>query len=88
MFEIRRFPASQTRGRLALVVLVVSTFALAAQVQARWKAEYASQPPDVQQWYRNAELTEAAQARFRFKKCCDHADRGEDQVQRQPDDGR
>jgi hypothetical protein len=30
--------------------------------------------PDVQAWYRNAELTEAGKIRFPFKKCCDHAD--------------
>jgi hypothetical protein len=32
------------------------------------------QPSGSPGWYRNAELTEAAKARFPFKKCCDHAD--------------
>lgn len=41
---------------------------------AEWKPEYASSPPEVREWYRNAELTKAAQGRFPFKKCCDHAD--------------
>ena len=44
------------------------------QAQATWKPEYASNPPEVQEWYRNAELTHSAQIRFPFKKCCDHAD--------------
>jgi len=52
----------------------LAAVALATPVEARWKAEYASQPPEVQQWYRDAELTRAAQVRFPFKKCCDHAD--------------
>ena len=42
--------------------------------RATWKPEYANQPFEVQQWYRNAELTKEAQGRFPFKKCCDHAD--------------
>jgi hypothetical protein len=42
--------------------------------QAEWKPEYANSPPEVREWYRNAELTEAARIRFPFKKCCDHAD--------------
>ena len=41
---------------------------------AHWKPEYASQPQEVQDWYRAAELTPAAQERFHFKSCCDHAD--------------
>jgi hypothetical protein len=53
----------------AIVALVLS-----AQAQATWKPEYASSPPEVQAWYQNAELTEAAKIRFPFKKCCDHAD--------------
>jgi hypothetical protein len=48
--------------------------ALASQAEATWKPEYADNPPEVQEWYRNAELTEAAKFRFPFKKCCDHAD--------------
>jgi len=47
---------------------------LAVPVGATWKPEYANQPFEVQQWYRNAELTKAAQTRFPFKKCCDHSD--------------
>src|SRR5260221_4892292 len=47
---------------------------LAGPANATWKPEYAANPPEVQEWYRNAELTEAAKGRFPFKKCCDHAD--------------
>jgi len=47
---------------------------VASEAQATWKSEYANNPPEVQEWYRNAELTEAAKHRFPFKKCCDHAD--------------
>jgi hypothetical protein len=41
---------------------------------ATWKPQYASAPQAVQDWYRAAELTEAAKQRFPFTKCCDHAD--------------
>src|ERR1700761_2448026 len=72
-FRLRRIISTMMRGRVARICALV-VLALVAQVQARWKPEYANQPPEVQAWYRNAELTEAAQARFPFKKCCDHAD--------------
>ena len=52
----------------ALAVLLIG------QVEARWKPEYADAPQQVQDWYKNAELTPKAQMRFPFKKCCDHAD--------------
>lgn len=52
----------------AIVLLVAGT------AHARWKPEYAAYPPEVQAWYRDAELTDAAKRRFNFKKCCDHAD--------------
>jgi hypothetical protein len=41
---------------------------------AEWKPEYAQNSPEVRAWYQNAELTRAAQKRFPYKKCCDHAD--------------
>ena len=41
--------------------VILAALALAAPAGARWKAEYANNPPEVQ-------------ARFPFKKCCDHAD--------------
>ena len=74
MFEIRRINSPRTRRPLARAVVAVAALALAAQVQARWKPEYANQPPEVQAWYRNAGLTTAAQMHFPFKKCCDHSD--------------
>jgi hypothetical protein len=41
---------------------------------ATWKPEYANAAPEVQEWYRNAQLTDAAQRRFGFKSCCAHSD--------------
>ena len=60
------------RRYIPLGVAAVLTFS--AQAHATWKPEYASSPPELQAWYQNAELTEAAKIRFPFKKCCDHAD--------------
>src|SRR6201995_5067782 len=54
----------------------IATFAITispSTLEARWKAEYASQPQEVQDWYRNAELTPEAQKRLGWHKCCDHA---------------
>jgi hypothetical protein len=59
--------------RVAAQAAIVATM-LATRVGATWKPEYADQPLEVQAWYRNAELTKAAQVRFPFKKCCDHSD--------------
>lgn len=44
------------------------------RVQATWKPEYADADPAVQDWYRNAELTPAAQGRLHFKSCCASSD--------------
>jgi hypothetical protein len=57
-----------------LLMAAVSIGVLLTTAQARWKPEYASQPQDVLDWYRNAELTPKAQMRFAFKNCCEHAD--------------
>jgi hypothetical protein len=56
------------------ILALVSAAFLLAPAQARWKPDYANQPPEVQDWYRNAQLTERAQQRFPFKNCCEHAD--------------
>lgn len=53
---------------------IAAIVAFNVQAQATWKPEYASNPPEMQAWYQNAELTEAAKNRFPFKKCCDHSD--------------
>jgi hypothetical protein len=59
---------------------LIAACALAAAVtsadpaRATWKPEYANAAPEVQQWYRDAELTDAAQRRFGFKSCCAHSD--------------
>jgi len=52
----------------------VFILSIVCPLRAEWKPEYANSPPEVQQWYRNAELTAEAQKRFPYKKCCDHAD--------------
>jgi hypothetical protein len=57
-----------------LCAAVLLAGALSNQADARWKPEYASAPQEVQDWYRNAELTPQAQQRFPFKSCCEHAD--------------
>src|SRR5262249_16199347 len=44
-----------------LACLLIPMTLLAAPAAATWKAEYANNPPEVQAWYRNAELTKAAQ---------------------------
>jgi len=64
------------RSSVARKAFVIAPFAglLIGQVEARWKPEYADAPQQVQDWYRDAELTPKAQMRFPFKKCCDHAD--------------
>jgi hypothetical protein len=54
--------------------VIVAALALAAPAAAEWKPEYAQASPEVREWYRNAPLTEEAQKRFPFKRCCDHAD--------------
>jgi hypothetical protein len=61
-------------ARVAAQASIAATIALTSPVGATWKPEYANQPLEVQAWYRNAELTKAAQTRFPFKKCCDHSD--------------
>jgi hypothetical protein len=62
-----RLPRAAAQAAIAVAIL-------ASPVGATWKPEYANQPLEVQAWYRNAELTKAAQTRFPFKKCCDHSD--------------
>lgn len=60
-------------GRLLLAALAAFLL-LGDAAYGRWKAEYASQPQSVRDWYANALLTPAAQQRLRWVKCCDHAD--------------
>jgi hypothetical protein len=57
-----------------LLALLPQACGILTPVLATWKPEYAKASPDIQAWYRNAELTEEAKLRFPFKKCCDHAD--------------
>lgn len=57
--------------------IIVATAWLAVFVKAAhatWKPEYADASPQVQDWYRNAELTLEAQKRLHFKSCCASSD--------------
>jgi hypothetical protein len=54
---------------LALGLALCSTHSL-----ARDNGQREGHPPDVRAWYRNTELTDAAQRRLPWKKCCDHSD--------------
>ena len=57
-----------------LIISAILAALSLAPASATRKADYASAPQAVQDWYRAAELTEAAKKRFPFTKCCDHAD--------------
>lgn len=57
--------------RILVFLLLLLPVAPAA---ARWKAEYAAQPPQVRAWYESANLTEAAQKRLGFAGCCKYSD--------------
>jgi hypothetical protein len=62
------------RRPLTLAVLALGAIAASAPAGATWKPQYADAAPAVQDWYRNAQLTAAAQQRFGFKSCCAHSD--------------
>lgn len=49
----------------ALVIIAACTLS-----HAEWKPEYADADPAVRDWYENATVTEAAQPRLGFEKCC------------------
>lgn len=59
----------------ALILAFGFTLLVGSQGWARWKDEYAQLPQAARDWFRNAELTQAARKRLNgWKKCCDHAD--------------
>jgi hypothetical protein len=58
----------------ALTAGIISAVSTADPAHATWKPEYANAALEVQEWYRNAQLTDAAQRRFGFKSCCAHSD--------------
>jgi len=47
---------------------------IARHALARDFGQYVNAPQEIREWYRNAELTPAAQRRLQWQKCCDHAD--------------
>jgi hypothetical protein len=56
---------------LALAHLTVFGVFVAIDAQARWRAEYASQPAAVREWFGNAQLTKPAHDRLGFWGCCE-----------------
>jgi hypothetical protein len=67
-------PAPAPAPLLLLAFSVATFFTLGREASAEWKPEHDLAPPEVQEWYRIAELTETAQKRFGFKSCCAHSD--------------
>jgi hypothetical protein len=70
----RRLTAASFAPSLALAALAAISANPGREAHATWKPEYAAAPLEVQAWYQNAQLTDAAQKRFGFKSCCAHAD--------------
>ncbi len=65
----------RTIGLVVGTVMVALELTMLIQASlADWVPEYAQAPQWVQDWYRNAQLTDAAQKRFPFKNCCDHSE--------------
>lgn len=68
-----KFPFSLPWGGAPMVAIAM-LLATPTAAHSRWKPEYASAPPEVRNWYEQAELTPAAEARLHFKSCCAHSD--------------
>ena len=65
---------------MKLVYLMLATATLLpAASQAKWKPQYASNSPEIRDWYKSRKLTDAAAKRFAFKSCCDGSDKVETQ---------
>src|ERR1700686_2571357 len=60
-------------------LLMASATPLPATSQAKSKPEYASNSPEIRDWYKSRKLTDAAAKRFAFKSCCDRSDKVETQ---------
>src|SRR4030088_2915930 len=60
-------------------LLLASATLLPATSQAKWKPQYASNSPEIRDWYKSRKLTDAAAKRFAFKSCCDCSDKVETQ---------
>src|SRR6202140_5964088 len=60
-------------------LLLASATLLPATSQAKWKPQYASNSPEIRDWYKSRKLTHAAAKRFAFKSCCDGSDKVETQ---------
>ena len=57
-----------------LIVLIAYSIIFINATYARDLGQWANQPQEVRDWYRNAQLTPAAQERLHFKSCCDNSD--------------
>ena len=60
-------------------LLLASATPLPATSQAKSKPQYASNSPEIRDWYKSRKLTDAAAKRFAFKSCCDGSDKVETQ---------
>jgi hypothetical protein len=61
--------------------------AIAAPAAASWQPRYAQAPQAVQDWYRGAQLTDAAAKRLKLKGCCDESEVVRTKFQVRSDDG-
>jgi len=61
-------------GPLAGLIVACSFLTMMLPAPARWKPGYAELPQSVRDWYKEQELTLAAQEVFHFKSCCANSD--------------
>lgn len=59
---------------MRLTLAAFAALAMLCAASARDFGQWANQPPEVREWYRNVEIMPAARERFPFVKCCDGAD--------------
>jgi hypothetical protein len=59
---------------VSVLGILVVPHVIGRDALARDFGQYVNVPQEIREWYRNAELTPAAQQRLQWKKCCDHAD--------------
>ena len=59
---------------VSVLAILVAPHVICCHALARDFGQYVNVPQEIREWYRNAELTPAAQRRLQWKKCCDHAD--------------
>jgi hypothetical protein len=72
--EVRMKFARSPLTAIAILAFLVFYPVPSRNALARDFGQYANVPQEIRDWYANAELTDAAQQRLPWKKCCDHAD--------------